>query len=192
MARLDTRVLKEAPRPHVSWKVLFLLFVIGSIWAYIGYKYVQYRVPSRTRAAATNRTNPVQRPTQPRSVRSASQRPPAFLQLVKELNLTDEQKQKIELIAKETTEPRTLRFRVNRVLTPQQREQLTSRAKELAAKRAEEQRARVEKQKANAQKLKKYYGDEADYAARASKAIREQSRMRRQAAQTTTSTKTAP
>lgn len=192
MARLDTRVLKEKPGVSLPWKVIFLLLGIGAIWAYIGYKYVQYRVPSRTLQVAESETKAPKPLTKARPPRSAPQRPPTFLQMVNELDLTSDQRKQIEQIAKETTIPRVLRGRINRVLTVQQREQLTSKTKELAAKRAQEQKARLEKQKENAAKLKKYYGNEAEYAAQASRAIRQQAQMRRQPVATPTPPGTQP
>jgi hypothetical protein len=98
------------------------------------------------------------------------------MQAVQELNLTDAQKEQIKKIAAETTVPKVLRSKISKVLTPEQRDKLTSCIKELAAQRAQQQKARADRET-------KYYGSEVEYARRANQVMRQQREARRLAAQ---------
>jgi len=184
MARLETGPARSAAsgaRVTGWWKIIALVAVIGGVWGYFGYKYVQYRVPQRTTASSSAR-KPAARA--PKASGARAQRPGGsqqFLAMLKDLNLTDEQKSQIDKIAAETTVPRTLRARVNKILTPEQRAALAEKQKELAAKRAEQQKARAEKNQ-------KLYGADAQYAQQADAAIRAQREARRMAAAAADST----
>ncbi|MCX7624737.1 MAG: hypothetical protein N2Z21_00765 [Candidatus Sumerlaeaceae bacterium] len=179
MARLDTSLSRPSPQRQIPWKVLTLVACIGAIWAFIAYKYVQYRVPTRTLSVQPAEAASLKGRAE--ALKLPAQRPNQWLQIVKELDLSEDQKNKIEKIAAETTVPKTLRARVNKVLTPQQRERLTSRVKELAAQRAEQQKARANREQ-------KYYGTEIQYAQQANQVIRQQREARRRMALQTSQT----
>ncbi len=177
MTRLRTDLVRSGSGPSIPWKVVALILLIGGIWAFIGYKYVQYRVPNRTPAQLAATRNSASAPKARASARPQRAQPSQqFLALVKQLDLSEAQKEQIEKVASQTTAPRTLRAEVNKILTPEQQAQLKRLQEEAAAKRAEQQKAR-------AARMQKYYGNEAQYAQQADATIRRQREERRRAAE---------
>lgn len=177
MARLDVGVTRSQPKFQVPWKVVLLVCTILGIWGFIAYKYVQYRVPTRTVLKASKKTA-VAKPPVPKPDRLVQQ-------MTAGLALTAEQKQQLSELAKTTTSPKELRVAAMKILTPEQRKLLRERQEELRRRRADAQTTRQ-------QRLAKYYGSEADYARRADAAIRQQRQQRRQqleAAGATTATR---
>lgn len=177
MTRLQTDFSRSGSGLSIPWKVIALVLLIGGVWAYVGYKYVQYRVPNRTPTQMTSSRNKASASPARSTARSQRTNPSQqLLALVKQLDLSETQTARIEKIAAETTAPRTLRAQVGKILTPEQKAQLKRLQEEAAAKRSEQQKAR-------AARMQKYYGNDAQYAQQADAAIRQQREERRRAAQ---------
>jgi hypothetical protein len=174
--RLDTRVASSAsPHFQIPWKALGLLVIIAGIWGYVAYKYVQYRVPNRTVAAV--------RPSrqQPRKTLAAKDAKGDIVkEFGKELELSPEQQEQLGKIAATTTSPREMRRAALKILSPEQRQKLAEKQKELARQRAEAKKQREER-------MRKYYGNDVEYARQANKAIAEQRAARLAANQQRTS-----
>jgi|GEM_PF-2499944 len=157
----------------IPWKVLFIMCAIGGVWAYIAYQYVQFRpAPSRGRAAMNAQSD------RPRNAntggRNANSRP--FEEALKQVYLTSDQKTKLASLAEETTSPMAFQRQAMKVLTPDQRDILTSGIKDARAQRAKA------RQDAQARQKRMLPGRELDLAKQANARIKAETEARRRAA----------
>lgn len=161
MARLDTGATDSRTAITIPWKVVFLLLFVLGTWGYIWYQYVRFHPrPPTASPAQAKMENKI-----PAPMREAQE-------LANLVGLTNEQKERLLELAVETTSPAQLRKQAWKILTPEQRAKVLAHRKELAAKRKELEEKRQ-------QRLKKYFGDELQYAQQANKVIREQREARR-------------
>ena len=158
----------------IPWKVLFILCAIGGVWAYIAYQYVQFRpAPSRGRVAM-NKAQANRGRNATGGDRAASPRP--FDEALKKVYLTSAQESQIADIAKETTTPMAFQRKAMKVLTPDQRDILTSG---IQTARAERAKAR---QEAEARRRRMLPGRDFDIAKEANARIKAETQARRRAA----------
>lgn len=153
----------------IPWKLVGVVVLIGSIWGYIWYQYVQLSPkPNRSSAAAA-------------AARESSAKEKGIggelTAMAEKLKLTDDQKSSISVIVKSTTDPREIRRDVARLLTREQRTIAREITSETAAKR-KELRERAQK------KAERYLpGQDLQWAKQAQLQVREQTAQRRKAAE---------
>ena len=157
---------------RIPWKILFLVVAIGGVWAYIAHQYAQFRPrPVGGRATAQARG------AAPRGAQAvAQQRGRMWDQAVEKLSLTPEQKDRLAALANETTSPQVFQRRAMQVLTPDQRDTITST---LAEMRAERQQAREARE---ARRRRQLPGNDYNVARQGDERIREEIIARRRAA----------
>jgi hypothetical protein len=167
--------MRRRERREIPWKGLFAFLVIACATGYAWYQYERLH-PSPRRVAATAAANGRAKAKQPD--------PRARLEeTVKALNLTPDQRKKVEAIAAETTDPARIMRTVSRdVLTSEQREM----ARELRAKdREEAERRRQEQQQRRTQadaRARRMLGTDYDAARRLNEQVRQREAARRAAA----------
>lgn len=165
MPRIDSGSFSSGSGISIPWKAIgLLLFVLGA-WGYVWYEYARLHPkpspsPRSEAAIAAARRN------------ERGKLPDMFAKL----ELTDQQKEQLSALAKETTAPARFRAEAMKVLTPEQRQKTQEIRKELADQRKEMEARRQAK-------MQKYHGGDAEYARAANKIIREQTEARKKAAE---------
>mgnify|MGYP004703757631 CR=1 FL=1 len=157
---------------RVPWKVLFIVIAIGGVWAYIAYQYAQYRPRPAAGRTAQAAARGAARGGQP----AVQQRGRMLDQALEKLALTPDQKTRLAALANETTSPQAFQRQAMQVLTPEQRDTVTSA---LAEKRAERQRAR---DAGEARRRRQLPGNDYNVARQGDQRIREEVIARRRAA----------
>lgn len=159
---------------RIPWKILFLVVAIGGVWAYIAHQYAQFR-PRPTGGRATAQAGA--RGAAPRGAQAvAQQRGRMWDQAVEKLSLTPEQKDRLAALANETTSPQAFQRRATQVLTPDQRDTVTSALEQMRAERQQAREAR------EARRRRQMPGNDYNVARQGDERIREEILARRRAA----------
>lgn len=159
MPRIESTPGSSGGGWNVPYKALALVALISCGIGYIVYEYEQLN-PSRKSSV-----------TRPQGVRAGEQRRLASLE---KLNLTPEQKEKVQALAEETTNSKKLRRQVQRILTPEQKARARNLQAEAKAKRELKKRERQERL------ARLYPGTHPDLLQAKQKEIRARAQARRQ------------
>lgn len=166
MTRLDINNPDESSW-SIPWKLLFLGGLVVCVLGYAGYQYVRLHPSPPVKKSSATRVE----------VGAATAKNAKIPAAFDKLQLTREQKDKLEALDKEYADTAAFRKEAMKLLTPEQKAMMQELRKQAEAQRKEKQ------EKAQARREKFYPGVNAEIAREGDKKIREAREQRRLAAE---------